>query len=421
VYQRLLVLLSLSLAMGLAVPGGATTYTHPTNGQPPTPADLVMIGGNAHTLAVRILNLLPYVIDQNTQSSAITACNKVETDRHTHDPCMYAPLGWPSGMPALEGSWGQDQLGTWVFTPTSPNTKVHPYNFVLTFNDQGDYQDTGTMGWTIRHVWNEAHASQGDVELRLWITRTKPIEKLRSEIFRVIEAAFVELVDLLGLALEPENPIAWFDAFVATKELGSSSFEASNAEETGGEKMYAAAYVVPDGLDSSSKPEVTTHSSSDETTDAVDVQWGSSGGHYQENIMVTTHLLRGEDTSLCCGSAPILSITLWTPEMYTWAMAACGKSPLTRDPGGRQINSLLRRNTKEGYKLFAHLYRSLDEGQRQSYRASWQSLLHHKRLTAEQGRLLEQIAQALEKRQTSLSGKEETHEHERPQHHPHNG
>jgi len=367
---------------------------------------------------VRILNLLPYSIVWDQTAGATTACYRDEYDRKSHDPCMYAPLGWPSPLPILDGHWGQDQEGNWAFTPTSPNQKVHPYNFVLTFNDQGTYQSTGSMGWTIQSVWNAAHTSQHDVALRLWLTRNKPSEKLRSEIFRVFGSAFVELVDLLGLALEPENPIAWFDLFVATKELASSSFEASNAEETGGEKMYAATYTVPTGAKcNTSTPSINTGSSSGETTDAVDIQWATGdGGDYASNIVVTSHLLRGEDTGLCCGSSPILGIILWTPEMYNWVWANCDECGLSRDPAARKITSLLRRNTRDGYKLFAHLYSSLDGEQRETYRAAYQSLRRHRQLTDHQRELLERIANALEKRQTSLKVKEETHEHRRPSH-----
>lgn len=422
--NRSLVLLSLGLALGIAATGGATTYTHPTTGQPPTSMDMVMIEGAAKTLAVRILNLSPYDIEFN--DSANTACTVVDTDRRSHNPCMYAPLGWPTKLDKLAGDWDQKADGTYIFTPESPNHVVHPYNFVLTFNDQGDYQEVGTMGWTVKNVWNTVHMGQKDVELRLWITRNKPTEKLRSEIFRVISAAFVEVADLIGLAIEPANPIAWLDLFVATKELASSSFEAANAEETGGEKMYAAAYAVPENCTSATEPQITYHSSSGETTDALDVQWATSCGDYASNVLVTTHLLRGEDMNYsgCCGSAPILAITIWEPEMFVFGWAASKASPLLKDRAGRSINSTLRRSKKDSYKLFAHLYKSLDQEQRENLRTSFQSLLRQKRLTEDQSQLLEQIAEALEKKRTSLQGEEASHEQphrERPHGGAHNG
>lgn len=427
--HRSLVLLSLGLGLGIAATGGATTYTHPTTGHPPTSMDMVMIEGAAKTLAVRIVNLSPYDIDFN--DSANTACSVVESDRHTYNPCMYAPLGWPSRLDKLAGTWDQKEDLTYIFMPDSPNHTVHPYNFVLTFNDSGDYQETGTMGWTIRSVYNAIHGGQKDVELRLWITRDKPTEKLKSEIFRVISAAFVEVADLIGLAIEPANPIAWLDLFVATKELASSSFEAANTEETGGEKMYAAAYVIPETCTSATEPQITYHSSSGETTDALDLQWASSCGDYSSNVLVTTHLLRGEDVNYsgCCGSAPILAITIWEPEMFVWASAVSEESPLMKNHAGRSINSTLRRNKKDSYELFAHLYKSLSPEQRESFRASFRSLLRQKSLTEDQSELLEKVAEALEKRRTSLEGEEASHErpqhmrqsHERPHGGTHNG
>ncbi|HSO22946.1 MAG TPA: hypothetical protein VLT81_08555 [Chondromyces sp.] len=422
--RRSLALLCLGLALGFEATAGATTYTHPTTGQPPTDVDLVMIEGSAKTLAVRILNLSPYLIEFN--ESASTECGVVESDRHTYNPCMYAPLGWPSKLPELAGKWEQEEDLTYIFMPTSPNHEVHPYNFVLTFNDSGNYQETGTMGWTIRNVWNPIHGGQKDVELRLWITRNKPTERLRSEVFRVIRSAFVEVADLVGVALDPANPIAWMDLFIATKELASSSFEAANTEETGGEKMYAAAYVVPELVNSNTTPMYTTYSTSGEPTDAVDVQWGTVAGNYCSNLYVTSHLLRGDDVNYkgCCGSAPILAITIWEPEMYKWSMAVSKTSALKKDRAGNRINSTLQRNTKEGYKLFASIHNSLDAEQRENYRAAFQALVEKKHLTKEQSELLEQIAEALEKKRTSLQGEEASHErkrHARPSHERPNG
>lgn len=269
------------------------------------------------------------------------------------------------------------------------------------------------MGWTIRQVWNDAHLTNQDVSLRLWVTRDKPKKQLRSEIFRVISSAVTELVDLFGCALHP-GPVAWYDLFVATKELASSSFEAANAEETGGEKAYVAAYIVPES-GTGATPEVHTHSSTGDQTDAVDVEWGSGTGHFSSQVMVTSQILRGEDISGtgCCGSAPILMITLWTPDQYLTSTISSASSPVTRHPAGKRINSQLRHNKKRAFYQFCHLYNSLEVEQKQTLQTTLVSLRARKPLTRAQEGLLEVLAAAMEKGKYSVKG---DGSHARPSH-----
>lgn len=415
-------LLSLGLSLGLVTTAQAT-YTHPTSGQPPTPMDLVQIGGSAKTLTVGILNMTPYAVSFDFDGTRSTVQGVIESNRNLVNSFMFAPVGWPKTIPAVAGSWAQSSDGTWVFEAASPTTS-HPYYFVLAFNDQGGYVSNGRMTWNLEGVYNAVHGGQKNVPFSLWITRNKPSEKLRSEIFKVVADALVELIDLIGVAIDPENPIAWVDLFVASKELahGSTEFAQENTEETGGEKMYAAAYVVPENADSSVTPTIWTHSTSGEPTDGIDAQWASATGNYSSEIVVTTHLLRGEDmlpAPGCCGSAPILGITLWTPDQYAGASAMAQSSSLRRDPNGRKINTLLREGKKHAFYRFCHLYNSLDEEQKDAYRSALQTLYHRKPLTEKEKILLEALAVALEKGKTSLpreGAHVRPHEHERPDH-----
>lgn len=409
--SRWTVLLAIGLAAGLGTTAEAT-YVHPTTGDPPTPADLVLVASHSKTIAVQILNLTPYQVDAD--SSGITAKGSTDKNRKTHKSFMFAPVGWPASIPPLSpGTW-EIKDSTWAYTAESPNNTLHPYPFALSFEDQGGYVSSGSMGWTIRQVWNDAHLATKDVPLRLWVTRDKPKKQLKSEIFRVVSSAITELVDLLGCALHP-GPVAWYDLFVATKELASSSFEAANAEETGGEKLYVAAYVVPESADSTTTPEIHTHSTSGDSTDGADVAWAVTTGHYSSQVMVTTQVLRGEDISGagCCGTSPIVSITLWTPDQYLTATLTTVGSPVTRNAAGKRINNLLRHNKRKTFYQFCHLYNSLDAAQKSALQASVASLRARKPLTKEQGALLEVLAAALEKGKYSLKG---DGSHARPSH-----
>lgn len=410
---------SLGLSLGIVATAQAT-YTHPTSGQPPTPMDLVQIGGHAKTLTVRILNLTPYTMTFDSANSTVQG--STDLNRKTHKSFMVAPVGWPATLPALAGGWAQSDDGTYVFEATSPNNALHPYNFVLTFDDQGGYVSSGRMTWTVENVYNAVHGGQKNVPFSLWITRDKPSEKLRSEVFEVVAGALKEMLALVGCAIHP-GPLAWTELFIASTELarGSVEFAEENTEETGGEKLYAAAYMVPENADASVTPTIWTHSESGEPTDGLDAQWASATGNYSSEIVVTTHLLRGEDVSApgCCGSAPILGITLWTPDQYAAASAMALSSSLRRNPAGRTINALLRKGEKRTFYQFCHLYNSLDEDQKATYRSARQSLYERKSLTEKEKVLLEALAVALERGKTSLprvGAHERPHDHQRPDH-----
>lgn len=100
-------MLAFSLALGLTAT--ASTYTHPTSGDPPTPADLVFIASHSKTLAVQILNLTPYKVDADP--SGITALGNTDKNRKTHKSFMFAPIGWPASIPSCPGP-GRSRTGT---------------------------------------------------------------------------------------------------------------------------------------------------------------------------------------------------------------------------------------------------------------------------------------------------------------------
>ena len=205
----------------------------------PTDADLTLIGGRANTVVIRLLNLTPYNIVQDP--SHITAMSFTNTDRKTHKSGMFAPIGWPGGSYALRGlsgNWSKvPATGNNIFTPDQTNTWVHPYNFVVTWDDQGGYVENSMMGWTIKNVYAAGLGPvTKDVPFRMWFTRVKPENALKGDLFPFISSFVIFGVDLIGVIIDPVNPIAWIDMFVATSEIAKQGFELSNSEETGGDK-----------------------------------------------------------------------------------------------------------------------------------------------------------------------------------------
>ncbi|HME42686.1 MAG TPA: hypothetical protein VKF36_06345 [Syntrophorhabdales bacterium] len=419
-------LLVLGFTAGVVVDAGAE-YSR-DSAAIPTRADLTMIGGRSKTLVIRLLNLTPYDLAQDT--AHITALNTRDTNRNTHKSGMFAPLGWPGaylfglhGDPPDNGWIRDPDTGNWIFTPNATNTSTHPYNLVVSWDDQGGYVTNSTMGWIIKGVYASGHGPvTKDVPLRFWFTRTAPPTKpLYSEIFKFISASIIEIVDFIGVAIDPANPIAWLDTFVATKELATTTFDNFNSVDTGkdGEKMYFAAYVVPDGTSANPnclgcEPSTVTQSSygNDEATDGVDVMWALGTGEYSSEIYVTTELLRGKDrgidydpnpyTSFQDYRLPIVSVTLWTPEQYRYAQVKAA-AKMTSHALGAPLNAALGTRDLKRYTQFACLYNSLNKSQRRTLQEAIEAFMLGNPLTHEEVVLVEEIIAAMQNGQITLS------------------
>ena len=425
VFWWLWVLLVLGFTAGLAVDAGAE-YSR-DNATIPTDADLRMETNRSKTLVIRLLNLTPYdVVEDTVHNSAMTS---IDRNRNTPKSGMFAPVGWPAGTAAkplrgLHGAgptngWSQiPGTNNWLFTPDDTNASAHPYNFVVSWADHGGHVTKSEIGWTIKGVYAAGHGQETkNVPLRMWFTRNDPPTKeLYSDLYGFVSACIIEAVDLIGVCIDPMNPIAWLDAFVASKELAKSTFENFNGVDTeieNGEQMYFAAYVIPDGTVSNPdcvgcKPTTITKSS-DGTTDGVDVQWASETGSYSDEIIVTTNLLRGKnnengsvDTGFYDYRVPIVSVTLWTPEQYAHSgLSAVAK--MTSHPLGASLRAALGTRDLSKYTQFASLYKSLNKSQRQTLREAIQAFLRDNSLTNQQVVLVEKIIAAMQKGQIKLS------------------
>ena len=394
-----------------------------------------MIGGRSKTLVIRLLNLTPYDLAQDTAD--ITALNTLDTNRNTHKSGMFAPLGWPGaylfglhGDPPNNGWTQSKDTGNYIFTPNATNTSTHPYNFVVSWDDQGGYVTNSTTGWIIKGVYASGHGPvTKDVPLRFWFTRTAPDKKpLYSEIFKFISASIIEIVDFIGVAIDPLNPIAWLDAFVATKELATTTFDNFNSVDTGkdGEKMYFAAYVVPDDLNcpGCGEPSTVTQSSygNDEATDGVDVQWASGTGDYSTEIIVTAHLLRGKDNGINYDPnpyagfhdyrLPIVSVTLWTPEQYRYAQVKAA-AKMTSHALGAPLSAALGTRDLKRYTQFACLYNSLNKSQRRTLQEAIEAFMLGNPLTHEEVVIVEEIIAAMQNGQITLSRSDRERHRER--------
>jgi hypothetical protein len=390
-------------------------YTRPDNDNiPPTPADLVMVDTLSKTLVIRMLNLTPYTI---TQDPDYLPADNQNRDRNNHKSMMYAPVGWPKTLPALQGTWTMDEHGFEMFVPDpESNSSVHPLNFVVTWDDQGGYVKNSTIGWTIKDVDDIGHTQTQDVPLRFWFTRIKPETGLHSALFKLVADAIFEFVHLCSIVSDPESPLAWIETFVGAAELadGVDEFNEENSKDTGGPKMYFAAYVVPDNCPKGSTctPGVVSTDGKGDTTDAVDVQWayglgGGDGNYFASNLVVTTLLLRGEDDpagisayGFLGGRVPIVSVAIMTTEDYTYAQCASDSTPLASYVSGPELQSMLKTPDKLArYSQFISLYRSLNRKQQKAVK---KILRHDNKPKKYQKMLVMKMADAMEKGLTQL-------------------
>lgn len=421
-------LLLVALALGPAAPADAQ-YVRPT-GTPPTPADLAMTQGRSKTVVVRMLNLTPYSIGQDSSQPVNDFKSLYEFNRMTHETGMFAPVGYVNALNSMPGAWENDPETGWAYVPASPNTETHPLSMLVSWEDQGGYVTDAAMGYAIHDVWNFSHGATADVHLRLWFTRTKPSTGVHVGDFSLFSALVVEVADVMGLILEPENPIAWLDAFVASRELWSEGdeqlFDQENSEDDGTDKMYIAAYALPDGCPTgyTCAPQYIYTTGGDSATDGVAVQWASGTGEHAANIVVSTYVIRGSeargvnDDNGCCGTLPVVAIVVWTSDQFLWAVNSYAASGVARLPEGKRINSYLKQHRRQGYRDFAQLYNSLEPRERDAYTEIVTALLREQPLRTEQKVFLGRFAEALERhaaltRDEDPEGRRLDREHER--------
>jgi hypothetical protein len=302
--MRIFLPVALLLLLGIAAEGqltcaGSACYKRPA-ADPPTYADLLAYDGQEKTIVVQIVNITPYDIQlkglsdadlHNTTlapplaSSSVTATditNMLNTDRDNRKSFMFAPLGIPRFIPRAPAQAFEPK---YLPSPPNPantpnpnyiegwtNTETRPYTMVFSWDDHDGMRQDNWVKWTVKGVkyCTQPHeytvdnkvvwlcddppgpntpSGTRDVDLGLWMYRiANPPTKVESALFPpMLKSTLNEALALMGLALEPENPLDWIHMFQATKELVESvpEFTAHNTEPDAGDKLYLASYAIP--------------------------------------------------------------------------------------------------------------------------------------------------------------------------------
>lgn len=398
-------LIFLIVILGLIAGGAAKAaaeYVPPAT-EPPTKADLLLIGGKSKTVVIQLLNLSPYTITQDV--AHITALDSLNKDRTVGKKSMFAPVGWPGTLPGLKGTFLQPDPGTntWVFMPDDTNTTTHPYSFVAAWDDFDGYVKHSTMGWTIQDVYTPTRGTlTQDVPLRFWFTRVQPDGVLKSDSFKFICSVLKEFIAVIGVMAFPIPPM-WVHAITGAAEVANDLYKTLNTQDTGGDKMYFSAYVAPDSCTNCVTPTVLCSNTS--TTDGVDVQWATGGDEWAANIVVTTHLLRGKDNGLegfRDGRVPIVNVTVWDAGSYIWAKTHVSTSA-TAHPLAQDMKAALGSRNLTEYPRFAFLWNSLNPSQRETFHETLEQFRAGKPLTRQQEQLASKFIAALKKGQKKLS------------------
>ena len=398
---------------------GNAQYVH----TPPTGVDLVSYGGNANTLVVQVVNLTPYPIQFKSASDSMQ--DQTDQDRKTEKSFMFAPVGVPELIPEAPAQAfvlptndnGQPNPD---YDPDYVNTETRPYSFVLSWDDKGGYVEDNWLTWTIKDVdCLEDYVSKRycepteDVDLGLFITRKAPTPLSAGFYWDLVKTILSRSLQIVGIVVAPESPRAWTSFFLGTG--GISNAAGFNTQQTTAdegsldagaqnEKWYIASFPIPD-LDVpcyTSSPECTP--TTDPGDDAVQAGWNPMGGVVQQQIVVTTHLLRGQsaqhsskeyfcdyDLAACrgkLGSVPIAMITIMTIDQWlasvfpllgesndASSILSSGRDLISAGNSGRLglagielIRSILQQHGREGLLTLVSVLRNLPLQQREAIR-----------------------------------------------------
>lgn len=392
----------LALAVGAL---GQTTYQRPTppaDGGPPTGADLEVYDGASHSLVVQVLNLTPYdiVFDHNPGvTSSITAVDEgqMQNRNPAEKSFMFAPVGIPDFIPAAaaqdfvpeflyitttnpDGSTTTQKMPNPAYNPDWVDTTTHPYPMVLSWDDQGGFKEDNWVYWTVKKVpyiicadqsnVNSCVSNIQDVQLGLWLYRNKPTFNLReNQYFQFIVDAVQATAKTIKLVIEPENPAAWANAFLAYSELTQegADFAKENAQQNDGNSMWVASYVIPhkDSACVTKEQNCVPSTMAPTSGDAVHSEWAPSfagpcdtsgkcpSGAAEANLVVSVHVLRGHKAKQCdpsfypkvcpLGSESVVMITVSRIEDFTVGVVAgtLGASRIQAETGSPADKSRL--------------------------------------------------------------------------------
>lgn len=280
-------------------------------------------------------------------------------DRSNKKSFFFAPLGVPAIIPpppaqALVPKYLDNGQLNPAWDPNYKNTETRPYSMVLSWDDRADPDVTYNYAtWTIQGV--ECHHDDRcptytqNVDLGLFITRQFPQQTLKAEsLFKMVTGPLREVFGIIGVVVFPEIPLAWINFFLANFELSKMAYdevifdqEQETADSKKNGQWWIAAYPIPDMISITGGPNdcyvSTKCSPSTNADDAVEASWDDiHGGFFAEQLVVTTHLLRGKAATKSyaynpdhcigefslpgsMGELPIAMVTIMTKDQ--WAAA----------------------------------------------------------------------------------------------------
>ena len=384
------VILSLALLLVLAsaaIPGTVhAAYTPQQN------TDLSVDNGNGKTLSVMLLNLTPYKMTFIGQDMNFTGIH--DTDPNKAKSFAFAPVGVPSIIPAA------------AKTP-------RPYPMVFAFTDNVNNVESYLAQWKFDKItvldFQGLSKSSDNVILSLNIHRNdKDDAPSKAGLFKAV-AGLVK--DVVKLAVESENPLVWLETFSGAAEVAKegANFSKENAKNQQGQKTYVSAYVLPEGdkddtnnrtrpgatIPPGVKPDASRKTWAD---DAVIVEQADLAGSPQASIVVSTQVLRTQDTAR-------MMVTVMTSDQYTATAAAINlqsAANLGLSKSGSDLHKALSQQGIQAKKQLHSLIQTMTPAQKTALLAATQAILAGKQPTADQEAHLVKVAAAMAKHAKTL-------------------
>jgi hypothetical protein len=341
----------------------------PAEGEAPTGADLLLYDGASRTVTVQVLNLTPWNIDFKNEpgkSWSITSADEtemVDRNRNVKKSFMFPPVGVPERIPAAPSQNFETptikvngvEVANPDYDPNYVDTVTHPYPMLFSWDDRAGFVEDSWVKWTVRDIgfWKCDNSDSNstceylyqDVDLGLWMYRNKPTVGLQSGYLTEIVAAVKVVFTTLKIVVDPVNPVAWMNEYLALERLADETreFVEENKKDNDGNKMWVASYPIP-------HPESTCGATGtncvpalvlpDELTgDGVYANWtptfagpigddGKSPDDAAESMLtVSVHVYRGHNAKQCdpayypnkcpLGMEPIVMITVMRASDFT--------------------------------------------------------------------------------------------------------
>jgi hypothetical protein len=407
---------------------GQTSYYPYDQLNKPTPADLMVYSGRAKSVIVQVLNLTPYTIRYTTPAPysvngvAVSHLDDVTNrNRWTEKSFLFAPVGVPRVMAPVPFQTFPDLPG---YDATYVNNSTRPYSMVFAWDDRRGFVKRSSAFWAIEGVkyykCNGCPTQTANVPLGLFMSRIEPEGSLRTGFLPVLVDVVKEAATFAKIAMNPLNPLTWVKAFMGIKELADDAAFAQRQQQSDEEgKMYVSSYAIPDVATTCYANNATSGCvpSAHYNDDAADAQWAYAlGGYAAQEIMVTTHVIRGRRAEQSwvenidgrrgsLGELGMVMITVMRSQDYVAAFAAhVAHTPLARAgtpenlrlapevrANVQQLRHLLEKHGLSGADALRVILGQLDAAERQQIRLMLQTVRSGGTLTNAQRQYLHRL------------------------------